>query len=179
MPNDVESSEEYFDLELEEPASLDEVIERNYESSNQNNQDNEVKKEVMDSLRSLVFDAKKNANRVEQLSLDLKDKDKKIDELSNAIDAKTQELNDKDEELKEKNKIIEEQNSKIESLEIKLEENVNELKNANELVARKNEEIETLNTTLNSHKAFIADVQKFLNNAQPVLESQENTRKIV
>lgn len=173
-----------FEMEVKEPAPLDAVLEEENKKQELKSETN-VGKEVMASLQSLVAGAKENAQRVEQLSLDLEDKENQITELQATINAKdeeiagkNQELETKEQELQEKDRTIEEQSARLVLLESEVAAKSSALDDASKLLADKDEKILSLTTSLNSYKNSLTEIQSFLSKAQPVVETVENTRKV-
>lgn len=173
-----------FEMKIEEPEPLDKVLEEETKKQELKSETN-VGKEVMASLQSLVAGAKENAQRVEQLSLELEDRENKITELQATINAKDEEITDKnyelelkEQELKERDRTIEEQSARLVLLESEVAAKSSALDDASRLVADKDEKILSLTTSLNSYKTSLTEIQSFLSKAQPVVETAENTRKV-
>lgn len=181
LEESVEASIEPEELSVTEPEPLDNVLDEHEEEKT----DDSVGKDVMASLKSLVSDARNNAQRVEQLSLELEDKDKQIGELQATIDSKQQEIDIKNQmldakntELEEKNRRLDEQDVKLSLLTSEIETRDASLDEANRVIAGKDEEILALTNSLNSYKNSLGEIQKFLSTAQYGVEIDENPRKV-
>ena len=102
---------------------LAEVLER----GESNITESKLGEEVMQSLQAFVSGAKNNADKVEQLSLELDGKTEKIKKLELEITQKDQEIGAKDQELREKDRMLEAGKAKISLLEGELASNKNQL----------------------------------------------------
>ena len=177
----VETTEET--LEATEPALLDDVL--GEQQADEKVSDGNVGKDVMESLQTLVANARNNAQRVEQLSLDLGIRDEQIAELQATLATKEQEIADKNQtiemkeaELQERDKKLEEQNSQLVLLRSEVESRDIALAEASRTIASKDEEIEALTFSLNSYKTSLGEIQNFLSSAQYGVEVEENPRKV-
>ena len=155
--------DEMLNGEVEEPKPLEEVLEENEPVLEEQP---DVREEVMASLQSLVANSRENAQRAEQLSLEL--------------DVKEEELNAKNEELAEKDRMLEESNVRIQGLEEELSASKNELETARQTIETQNNQINTLNRTLYAHQEYLVQLQQVLSGAQPsmTVQNEEEARKL-